>query len=277
MHQKVYGKSLNLEAQVTDVIPEYRLVYADVDMHCHNFYEIEVVARGSGTQILNGQLCQLRQGSVTLMSPSDFHSVSPQNDLHVYNFMFRGAMISPEILEQVWAYDGNKFLNFQENDFRDIIFLCQLLEREHQKETEDRPVFMKNLMECFFMLLLRALKRQDTELPRKMSTPIQTCIQYLHQHFRENPPLPQTASIVSLSPNYFAHRFHEEMGLTYTEYLTKLKLEQAKKLLLSSSLSVTEVCFSSGFTSISNFMKVFKKDTGCSPRQYMQSRQGMHT
>ena len=269
MKQKTYGISIQLPEEVTDLSLEYRLIPGDVSMHRHDFYEIEVVVSGSATQILNGQSCQLRRGCVTLLAPSDFHAVIPHKDLYVYNFMFRESMISEKYLNNIRVYGGNKFLNFDGKDLQEIISICQILELEYDKQSQERSSIMKNLMECFFLLLLRAMQQQSL-LQEKANGTIQASIQYLHQHYLESPSIPQTASAVGLSPNYLAHRFRKMTGQSYTEYLTNLKLGHVKRLLLTSNMSITEICFASGFTSISNFTKVFKKHTGLSARQFVQ-------
>ena len=116
------------------------------------------------------------------------------------------------------------------------------------------------------MLLLRAIPNEQTH--KEYENSISRGISYLHQHYMESPSLQKTASLVGLNPDYFSHRFHQVTGSNYTAYLTRLKLSHAKKLLLTNRSTVTDVCFSSGFTSISNFMKVFKAHTGMSPKQY---------
>lgn len=55
--------------------------------------------------------------------------------------------------------------------------------------------------------------------------------------------------------------FRKYTGKTYSEYLTELKLDYSKKLLLTTDLSITDICFSSGFSSVSNFLKAFKQKT----------------
>jgi len=263
---------LRLPPKITDVEPEYRKVASNVEMHCHDFYEIEVVVSGTGTQVLNGKPYQLRRGCVTLLSPLDFHIVTPtHNDLWVYNFMFRDTMLSPKLLQSVWAYGGNKFLYFEGEDLQEIISICKLLELEHKKQSEERAFLMKNLMECFFVLLLQALHHNAISKQTDMPDEIQSSIQYLHQNFRQNPSLTQTAAAVNWHPNYFSRRFRELTGQTYTAYLTKLKLDYAKKLLLSSQQSVTEICYASGFASLSNFMRIFKENTGTSPLRYIEA------
>jgi len=270
MKIKQYGVSISLPEQVTDITPEYRLIPGDVSVHCHDFYEIEVVVSGTGTQILNGQNCQLRRGSVTVLAPSDFHAVMPQENLYVYNFMFRGALLSKENLNNIWSDGSNRFLHFEEEELQEILSICQILTLEHEKQSQERPVIMKNLMECFLIILTRAMRQHPRAHKVKNKDAIQACIQYLHKYYLESPSIPKAAAAVGLSPNYLAHRFREITGQTYTEYLTKLKLSHARRLLLTSTISVTDACFASGFTSISNFTKVFKKYTGVSARQFAQ-------
>ena len=119
------------------------------------------------------------------------------------------------------------------------------------------------------MLLLRATPEKQNN--GEYTDSISRGISYLHQHFQDSPSLQKTASLVGLNPDYFSHRFHLVTGINYTAYLTRLKLNHAKKLLLANNTTITDVCFSSGFTSISNFMKVFKAHTGMSPMQYAHS------
>ena len=269
MKRSVYGFSIHLPDQITDVAPEYHLVAHPVGMHCHDCYEIEVVASGTGIQDLNGQHYDLSRGCITLLSPADFHDVIPTKDLYIYNFLLRGSMLPPRLLRAIWAYNGNKFLQVDDNTMRVISSVCEILNLEHSKQAPDRADFMRNLMECFFMLLLRELPEE--QIRKEYEDSISRSIAYLHQNFLESPSLQKTASLVGLNPDYFSYRFHQVTGNNYTVYLTRLKLSHAKKLLLTGSMTITDVCFSSGFNSISNFMKVFKAHTGMSPKQYAQS------
>jgi len=272
MKRKEYRLRYRLPDEITDVVPDLHLNQTDVAvMHCHDFYEIEVFLDGNGTEILNGRSYPLQRGRVTLMSPMDFHALIPQDRITFYNFMFRGSMLTPELLHSVWEQSINRTLVVKEEELQEMISLCKLLDCEHGKRHPDRQVFMKNIMECFFILLQRQLHQTPEQKTKAIADTIQNGVLYLHRHYRENPSLAQTAAAVNLHPNYFSQRFREVTGQTYTSYLTNLKVIDAKKLLLSSKLSVTEICFASGFTSLSNFMKIFKSHTGMSPRQFVEA------
>ena len=71
-----------------------------------------------------------------------------------------------------------------------------------------------------------------------------------------------------LNPQYISQLFKNEIGVNFLSYLTGIRMEKAKKLLLSSALSVAEVAVQSGYADYRVFTKVFKKAEGCTPSQF---------
>ena len=71
-----------------------------------------------------------------------------------------------------------------------------------------------------------------------------------------------------LNPQYISQLFKNEIGVNFLTYLTNIRMEKAKKLLLSTSLSVAEVADKSGYGDYRVFTKVFKKSEGITPSQY---------
>jgi two-component system, response regulator YesN len=93
-------------------------------------------------------------------------------------------------------------------------------------------------------------------------------IRYVGQHFQEKISLQDTAESVHLSPSYFSKLFKVEMRITFTEYLNDIRIEEAKKLLLSTEMHLGDVGYSCGFEDQSYFTKVFKKSVGIAPSRY---------
>ena len=73
---------------------------------------------------------------------------------------------------------------------------------------------------------------------------------------------------VGCSRSLISHQFKEKTGVGLREYITSLRLEDAKMLLATSDLSVTEVAFAVGFSSSNYFANVFKRDVGMAPGEY---------
>lgn len=76
------------------------------------------------------------------------------------------------------------------------------------------------------------------------------------------------AARIGLSPFYFQRQFKKITGKTPGEYLKAIRLEQARRLLLTTGLEVTEIAFATGFNSLAGFYSAFKKLTGMSPGQF---------
>jgi len=93
-------------------------------------------------------------------------------------------------------------------------------------------------------------------------------IRYIRNNYREKITLEETAQEVSLSPNYFSRIFNEKMNLSFSAYVNRLRVEQAQKLLLNTSLPIVEIAGLVGFEEQSYFSKVFKSITHLSPGQY---------
>jgi AraC-like DNA-binding protein len=73
---------------------------------------------------------------------------------------------------------------------------------------------------------------------------------------------------VNTSTFYFCKLFKKTTGLNFTAYLSRIRIEKAKSLLLNPNLRIGEAAFESGFQSITHFNRIFKKVTGLSPTRY---------
>ena len=91
---------------------------------------------------------------------------------------------------------------------------------------------------------------------------------YLQEHLAEEISLAVLAEQFHLNPQYISQLFKCEIGVNFLAYLTNIRMEKAKKLLLSTSLSIAEVAEQSGYGDYRVFTKVFKKSEGITPSQY---------
>src|SRR5690606_974499 len=90
-------------------------------------------------------------------------------------------------------------------------------------------------------------------------------LKYIRENFNKNITLEDVARSVYISPYYLSHLFKEELNITFLEYLTMVRMEEAKGLLKDTSLSIVAVASQVGYEDASYFSKVFKKYVGMSP------------
>lgn len=99
---------------------------------------------------------------------------------------------------------------------------------------------------------------------------IKEAIRYIDNHLHEAISLKQVADLLHLNASYFSVLFKEQTGVTYSEYLTRRRLQRAKELLASTRMPIWEIAEKVGYQTAKYFNKVFKDNEGISPNQYRQ-------
>lgn len=97
---------------------------------------------------------------------------------------------------------------------------------------------------------------------------IQKVVEYMQQNFGKKLTIKSLAQMVTMSESNFIRLFKKETGLSPMDFLIKLRIEKAKKLLRAGSLNITEVSLQCGFSSTSHFSTSFTKHTGVKPSEF---------
>ena len=105
----------------------------------------------------------------------------------------------------------------------------------------------------------------------KKITQIKPAVDYIEKHFRNQFNLEDIAKTAHLSVSRLAHLFKEQMGITIIDYLTSVRINYAKKLLLATNKNCAEICFGVGYNNQSYFIRTFKDSVGLTPLQFRQN------
>ncbi|MDL2301908.1 response regulator [Lachnospiraceae bacterium OttesenSCG-928-D06] len=97
---------------------------------------------------------------------------------------------------------------------------------------------------------------------------VEDIIAYIKKHFMEEMTLQQLADRVHFSANYLSTKIKKRTGMTYTGYITSLRIEQAHRLLLQTDLKVVDIAAQCGFHDSSYFNRIFRRKYDTSPEQY---------
>jgi len=97
---------------------------------------------------------------------------------------------------------------------------------------------------------------------------IKRSIAYIHDHLDKELTLQQVAKHVHLNPNHFSEVFKRETGHTYIEFVTRMRVDRAKRLLDESPIKVSEVASRVGYADMKYFSQLFKRYTGFTPSEY---------
>lgn len=234
----------------------------DYDLHWHDCFEIELILSGEAFQELNGEKYNLSKGDIYLLNPTDFHKVQTDG-AEVYNIMFGMELLSDDILQKILTVKQNLVFHLKDDELEHIVHLMDRMLLESHKREEYADEYICKLLECIFLTILRKCTDYSND---ESAGGMQEALLYMHGHFREDPAMTFVAELFGFNPNYFSARFHYFTGKTFKQYLNLLKLDYAKKLILSGDLSITEIGYASGFSSLANFLRCFKTHFGISPK-----------
>ncbi|MGN1128109.1 MAG: AraC family transcriptional regulator [Candidatus Flemingiibacterium sp.] len=257
-----------------------KTVENDYRLHWHRCCEIELVVGGRGSQSLNGSEYELLPGTLYMLTEADCHSVTVYEPLDIINVMFEDKLITKDIYERVLTCE-TLGLNLETKLVGQSLasvrgFLESLLSEDSRtdldtSETEFGTMYVSHLIDCILIELLRSCREAEMGIGK---SPVGTAILYLHSHYTENVTLDTLAAVTHLSRNYLSEIFSRFTGSTFKSYLIELRLRHACRLLANTDMSVTDICYASGFESFSNFMRTFRSRRNTTPLKFRAENKG---
>ena len=239
-------------------------------LHIHDHYEMELVVSGEGWQWLNGEQHPLCPGMLYILSPEDVHRFAAQQPLELICLHLDGMAATPELLGLLQKCHGGAMVQLAEKNYALVLSLLNdLYERIHRNAS-----LVQQRAWAVLTLLLTILLGDGNHYGYE-HTANQPALAYLRQalafigeNYQDKLTLQDAASSCNLSACYFSSIFTQYVGVPFSSYLMDLRLRHARLLLRQTSMSVTQVAFDSGFSSLSNFLRAFHRHVGCTPKEY---------
>ena len=233
---------------------EYKKGIKDISMHWHDCYEIDIVLAGSGETICNGKSFPIKRGLISLLAPTDFHEYRTEESLELVNIKFDETEIDYELLSTFLSRKAS-IIYADDKKLEAIESMCGLIGRVESRRYAHK--YNEKMIESLILMFLDCGSQQKhLELESEL---IQKAVMYINAHFGENPKMTTVAELCHLNPNYFCRLFKKCVGMSYKEYLKKVKLDYARKLIKNTSLSFTEISEKCGYETQSHFNREFKE------------------
>ena len=234
-----------------------------VDIHWHEFYEIELILEGGGIYNVDGIDYEIKKGALFFMSPSSMHHINFTQNTRLINFMFTLEECDFDFLCGIFNSVPHISMILSDADIEFIHMLA--------KDTiaTDSVKYQATVLNCV-LGKIQNLYSFKTSLVK--DSQMQKAVLYIQNHFKENIKLKDVAEVANYSPNYFSNKFKEYMGISFKEYVMDLQFSLAEKMIEKTPLSVSEICYSCGFGDFSNFMVHFKKRYGTTPKKFRDNQ-----
>ena len=242
-----------------------------IELHWHNFFEIDFVDGGSGTHILNGVARPYSRGTFTVLSTFDFHAYTHEPDDRItgYSFHFSDHVPDAETLSRLSRLAGKQLLFEDTNGYDELLRKFRLLEGECYSSLPERDAMIRHLLGEISICAWRVVQASEQSSATER---LHNEMEYIERNFRQPISLGDVAKVAGYSEDYFGKLFKQRYGCTFQDYLFGRRLQWAYGLLRASSLSVTSIAYEAGFNSHAYFCRCFKKRYGITP---LQARQEM--
>jgi len=254
-------------------------------LHNHSAYELNYVENAKGVQRIVGD-------SVEIIGDYDLVLITGRELEHTWQ---NHACKSTDINEITIQFSSDFFLRsfIEKNQFRSIKEMIEKAQKGISFPTSTilkiRPL-LKSLSHekqgfyavITFLTILYELSVCDEK--RTLSSSSFACIEqshdsrrikkvddYLNRHFNEEVRLSVLAELINMSEVSFSRFFKLRTGKSLTDYLINIRLGHVTRFLADSTQTIAEICYNCGFNNLSNFNRIFKKNKGCTPKEFREN------
>lgn len=254
--------------------------------HFHPEYELLYVIEGFGNSFVADNIEAFEAGDLALLGSNLPHFW--KSDESFYNSEDQKKM------KYVVIQFSNEFFKEAVSEYPEFRMIKELLERSAKgirfskkfSEKAKRKIFKVVRAKGFERALLTLELLQylaKTEKYRLLagelyqvekhdftSDRLTKVMHFLNTSYRKKIELETVAEVAHLHPSAFCRYFKEKLGKSLSEFVNDMRISYACRLIIEGKMSVSQICYESGFNNLSNFNRIFKKHTGFTPTMYFQ-------
>jgi AraC-like DNA-binding protein len=246
--------------------------------HYHPEVELIFVCGGSGKRQIGSNISYFTEGDLVLMGSNLPHcGMTNENTKNDYEMVIQ---FKPDFLgETIWELpEMQRIVNLLEKSKAGIVFSENVKKTIGKKIVEMHESSSLERLVKFIEILDALASTQDYRILNAGKYYLQTQVEdneriniifnYVKDHFKEQITLEEIADLANMKVPSFCRYFKKITNKTFTQFVNEYRITHSLKLLAEQPLSITEVCFESGFNNFSYFNKTFKEYIKKTPSQY---------
>ncbi len=253
-------------------------------LHAHDAYvELVIVLSGSAVHIVDGESYPIRKGNVFVIAEDTEHGYDDPENFRICNIMFRKSILDTNSLDIAGStgFQALFVLEPQNSKLKGFTSYMDMLPDEQLRigemiaalhtEYHSRASGWQTMVRAKFLCLVVELSRMyDTSRIEKDTgiVKLAPALAYIERHFQEDITVMELAGLTHYSERQFLRLFKEATGYRPMQYITRLRIQTACRLLCETELNVTEIAERCGYTDSSYFSRVFQQKCGIRPKAY---------
>jgi len=264
-----------LKSKVRKVFPE----------HKHDFVEIVYVLKGKSTQYIDGNEYYVRHGDTLIINYNQTHSAVNSPDFQYVNILMKPEYISKSLVNSENAFsllhlsEFESFSKILDESKCKVTFTGQ--ERNRIEEAiailseeigQKNPGYELAVRSQFNLILIMIFRKMSLKLDSTFDGVSDELLTYIRQHCCEKLTLEYVSKLCAYNPSYFSRIFKERVGMTFTEYIKRARIEKAVALIETTTLNITDIGYNVGYSDKTKFFLHFKELKGTSPLKYRKNK-----
>ncbi len=249
--------------------------------HNHDFVEIVYALSGEATQIVGGVESEMRHGDLILINKGSTHAYLPKGHFDFINVCFEPETITERIITRESAFDlvtlteasgiegGERIISFDKRERCIIEALLNDMIAEYNNESEERETILESYMTVLIAKILRKIRRKEASIDEECDIWTKLC-SYISDNLDKRLTLDDIAKMCFYNPSYLCRAFREHYGFTLGFYISKERARQAARLLVSTQLSIIEICQKCGYSDKSSLYRAFARFYNQTPTKYRE-------
>ena len=255
--------TLSLERELKDELQIIRYEVGNGDIHFHSQIEICIVEKGKVEALVNNSKRVLEKGDVAIALSYDSHRYVSNEEARYSVLILPGDMCEKFYSIMQTKNLSSPFICGSECNARIMEYLSHI-KKENTNEL---------LRLGYIYLILGLIKEEisaDSSKDNLDSELLSRLLIYIHKNYRKNLTLSSISKAFGYHPAYVSSYFMSELNIGIMRYVNVVRLKNAVMLMQQKKQTVTQIAMDCGFSSMRTFYRVFRREYGCSPKEYKE-------
>ncbi len=262
--------------------------------HYHSYIELLLGLEGEFQIFLNGSWHLWQEGDLVLISAEEVHHIYARSEnggsYIVVRFVpellqsdLAGSGLEPGYLRPLLSPEAlqDKVIPRKDLAGSPVPQLFHRILKESSEKEYAYELAVRNHILGIYLWMIRYWHKKNpasfdyTAKDQELLRVLEPALEYMNTNFRQDISVSRLAELCGFSYSYFSRSFQRLMHRKIPDYLNSLRVAEAEKLLISTSLSVTEIALATGFETSSYFIKIFRRYKNLSPLQFRKMLEGI--
>ena len=255
--------------------------YRDEEIHDHDFVEIVYIIEGSSRHYINDEEFEVKAGDLLFINYGCTHAFHIHGKMVAYNLMIRVDYFTKNMIKadnffymlaltsfekiQHELNSKSPLVSFKLGEQEEMINLFRNIEKELGRNELGKSSILDSYINIILCKIFRKIFVKNGEDVQLIP---QDILKYINAHFNEKISLNDLSQRCFYNPAYFSRLFKKAFNMSFTDYITDIRLKHCSELLRNSDYTIDKIIEDCGFSDRNTFYERFKNKYGCTPSEY---------